>query len=122
MTVIEAGVPYEAPSEGVSPNWLPTRHIGGDSVYGVWGPVMSWKDASEVVGKSVGDGVLARPRAREGAECRGELEGADGPQALWGFSTDACGVYRTEHLNIVRAGRTDPAGRSCWHRKRGTSN
>jgi hypothetical protein len=119
LTLIEAGVPYEAPSEGVPPNWLPTRHIGGDSVYGVWGPVMSWKDASEVVGKSLGDGVLARPRAREGAECRGELEGDDSPQALWVFSTDACGVYGIEHLNIVRAGRTDPVGRSCWHRKRG---
>jgi hypothetical protein len=111
MTVIEAGVPYEAPSEGVPPNWLPTRQIGGDSVYGVWGPVMSWKDASELVGKSVGDGVLVRPRAREGAECRGELEGNDSPQALWVFSTDACGVYGIEHLNIVHAGRTDPVGK-----------
>jgi hypothetical protein len=111
MTVIEAGVPYEAPGEGVPPNWLPTRQIGGDSVYGVWGPVMSWNDASEVVGKSVGDGVLARPRAREGAECRGELQGNDNPQALWVFSTDACGAYGIEHLNIVHAGRTDPVGK-----------
>ena len=111
MTVIEAGVPYEAPSEGVPPNWLPTRHIGGDSVYGVWGPVMSRKDASEVVGKSVGDGVLARPRAREGAECRGELEGNDSPEALWVFSTDACGVYGIEHLNIVRCWPNGPSGK-----------
>ena len=111
MTVIEAGVPDEAPAEGAPHDWLPTTQIGGDSVYGIWGPVMSWKDASEVVGKSVGDGVLARPRAREGAECRGELEGNDNPQALWVFSTDACGVYGIEHLNIVHAGRTDPVGK-----------
>jgi hypothetical protein len=111
MTVIEAGVPDEAPAEGAPHDWLPTTQIGGDSVYGMWGPVMSWKDASEVVGKSVGDGVLARPRAREGAECRGELEGNDNPQALWVFSTDACGVYGIEHLNIVHAGRTDPVGK-----------
>jgi hypothetical protein len=39
MTVIEAGVSYEAPSEGAPPKWLPRRQIGGDSVYGMWGPV-----------------------------------------------------------------------------------
>ena len=111
MTVIEAGVPDEAPAEGAPHDWLPTTQIGGDSVYGMWGPVMSWNDASEVVGKSVGDGVLARPRSKEGAECRGELEGNDNPQALWVFSTDACGVYGIEHLNIVHAGRTDPLGK-----------
>src|SRR5271166_3203496 len=78
MTVIESGVPDEAPAEGAPYTWLPTTQIG-DSVYGVWGPVMSWNDASEVVGKSVGDGVLARPKAKEGTSCRGELEGNDTP-------------------------------------------
>jgi hypothetical protein len=111
MTVIEAGVPNEAPAEGAPYDWLPTTQIGGDSVYGMWGPVMSWNDASEVVGKSVGYGVLARPRAREGTACRGELEGNDNSQALWVFSTDACGAYGIEHLNIVHAGRTDPVGK-----------
>jgi hypothetical protein len=111
MTVIEAGVPDEAPAEGAPHDWLPTTQIGGDSVYGMWGPVMSWNDAPEVVGKSVGDGVLARPRSKEGAECRGELEGNENPQALWVFSTDACGVYGIEHLKIVHTGRTDPVGK-----------
>ena len=110
MTVIESGVPDEAPGEGAPYTWLPTTQIGGDSVYGVWGPVMSWNDASEVVGKSVGDGVLARPKAKEDTNCRGELEGNDKPQALWVFSTDACGSYGIEHLNIVHAGRTHPVG------------
>jgi hypothetical protein len=110
MTVIEAGVPYEAPGEGAPYDWLPTTQIGGDSAYGRWGPVMSWNDASEVVGKSVGDGVLARPRGKGGTGCRGDLEGNDKPQALWVFSTDACGSYGIEHLNIVHAGRTHPVG------------
>jgi hypothetical protein len=110
-TVLDAGVPIEAPSEGAPSNWLPTRQIGGDIVYGQRGRVMSWKDASEVVGKSVGDGVIAQPRARAGTECRGEVAGNDNPQALWVFSTDACGAYGIEHLNIVHAGRTDPVGK-----------
>jgi hypothetical protein len=110
MTVLEAGVPEEAPSEGTPYDWLPTTQIGGDSVYGARGPVMSGEDASKVVGKSVADGVLARANAKEGTKCRGSVEGNDSPQALWVFSTDACGVYGIEHLNIAHAGRTAPAG------------
>jgi len=109
--VIESGLPNEAPAEAVAfYASLPTTLIGGDSVYGVYGPVMSRNDASEVVGKSVGDGVLARPRARKGSACRGEVQGNDNPQALWVFSTDACGAYGIKHLNIVHAGRTHPVG------------
>ena len=110
MTVLEAGVPEEAPGEGSPYDWLPTTQIGGDSVYGIRGPVMSGDDTSKVVGKSVGDGVLARANAREGTKCRGALDGNDSPQALWVFSTDACGVYGIGHLTIVDAGRTAPAG------------
>jgi hypothetical protein len=110
MTVLEASVPEEAPGEGAVSNWLPTTQIGGDSVYGVDGPVMSAENASELVGKSVGDGVLARVRAKEGDKCRGAVDGNDYPQALWVFSTDACGTYGIERLKIVHAGRTAPEG------------
>lgn len=110
MTVLEAGVPEEAPGEGTPYNWLPTTQIGGDSVYGVRGAVMSAEDSSKVVGLSVGDGVLARANAKEGTKCRGSLEGNNSPQAFWVFSTDACGVYGIEHLKIAHAGRTAPAG------------
>jgi hypothetical protein len=110
MTVLEAGVPEEAPSEGSPYDWLPTTQIGGDSVYGLRGPVMSREHTSKVVGKSVGDGVLARANAKEGTMCRGAIGGNDSPQALWVFSTDACGTYGIEHLKIVDAGRTAPEG------------
>jgi hypothetical protein len=110
MAVQEAGVPEESPGEGTPYDWLPTTQIGGDSVYGLWGPVMSAEDSSQVVGKSTYDGVLARPRAKQGSQCRGGAEGNDNPQAMWVFSTDACGVYGIEHLNITHAGRTMPVG------------
>ena len=110
MAVQEAGVPEETTSEGTPYNWLPTTQIGGDSVYGIGGPVMSAEDSSEVVGKSTGNGVLVRVRAKEGTKCRGAVDGNDNPQALWVFSSEACGVYGMEHLKIVHAGRTDTVG------------
>src|ERR1700739_1142749 len=110
MTVLEAGIPEETPGEGSVDNWLPTIQIGGDSVYGVGGPVMSAEDTSKVIGKSVGDGVLVQASAKEGTKCRGAVDGNDNPQALWVFSSDACGIYGIEHLKIVHAGRTAPEG------------
>jgi hypothetical protein len=109
--VLNAYTPYEAPSEGTPFSWLPTTQIGGDTVYGAEGPVMSAEDASEVVGKSVGSGgVLARVKTKEGTKCRGAINGNDSPQSLWVFSADACGAYGIEHMTIVHAGRTEPEG------------
>lgn len=90
-------------------DWLPTKQIGGDDVYGRGGPVTKWNNPSEVVGKAPMDGgVLAHVSAR--GECRGEMYGNDAPQALWLFSSDACGVYGLRGVNIGHAGRSDPAG------------
>jgi hypothetical protein len=110
MSVLEAGVPAESPSEGTPFNWLTTTQIGGDSVYGVGGPVMSAKNTDEVVGRSVNGGVLSRVSAKEGTKCRGPVAGNNAPQALWVFSSDACGVYGMEHVKIVHSGRTAPEG------------
>jgi hypothetical protein len=110
MAVQAAVVPVEAPGEGSTYVWLPTTQIGGDSVYGLGGPVTSAQDSSKVIGKSVADGVLVQVSAKEGAGCRGDM-GNNRPQALWVFSGDACGAYGIEHLKIAHAGRTDPKGR-----------
>jgi|SRR5271169_83951 len=109
MTVLEASMPEELPSEGTPYEWLPTTQIGGDTVYGAGGPVMSGENTS-VVGKSVSNGVLARVSAKEGTRCRGAINGNDHPQALWVFSTEACGTYGIAHLNIAHAGRTASQG------------
>lgn len=110
MTVQEAQVPEEAPGEGDPSNWLPTTQIGGDSVYGLDGPVMSAQNTSQVVGKSVAGGVLVTPSPNDNGGCRGAIDNNSGAQALWFFSSDACGVYGIEHLKITHSGRTDPVG------------
>lgn len=97
--------------EGEVYDWLPTKQIGGDDVFGRGGPVTKWNNPSEVVGKAPMDGgVLARVSGRPGTNCRGALYGNDAPQALWLFSSDACGVYGLRDVSIAHAGRSDPAG------------
>ena len=110
MAIQAAQTPEEAPNEGTPYNWLPTTQIGGDSVYGLGGKVMSADDTSKVIGKSVGDGVLVPVSAKEGTKCRGDMNDNDSLQAMWVFSSDACGAYGIEHLTITHAGRTDPKG------------
>jgi hypothetical protein len=110
MEVAEAALPEDAASEGSPSNWWTTIQIGGDSVYGEGGPVMSSDNSSEVVGKSVNGGVLSRVSAKEGTKCRGTLADNISPQALWVFSSNACGAYGMGHIKIVHAGRTNPVG------------
>ena len=62
------------------------------------------------VGTSVADGVLAQPRSKPGSACRGAIDGANAVQAMWLFSSDACGVYGFEYLTIQHAGRSEPEG------------
>jgi hypothetical protein len=108
--VREAQTPTTPGAEGDNIAALTTVQVGGDVVYGYGGEVTSEDHSDDVVGKSVVDGVLSQIRAKEGTKCRGPLDGNDSPQALWVFSSDACGVYRMEHVSIAHAGRTDPTG------------
>jgi hypothetical protein len=108
--VMEAQTPTTAPAEGDNFDTLNTVQIGGDAVYGFGGPVTTSMNPNDVVGKEVKDGVLGQVRAKEGTKCRGALDGNNSPQALWVFSSDACGTYRLEHVSIAHAGRTAPVG------------
>jgi hypothetical protein len=110
MEIIEAQTPTSGPGESDVFRWLTTVQVGGDVVYGEGGPVSTGEDANQIVGKAVYGGVLGKVRAKEGTKCRGAIDGNDSPQALWVFSSDACGTYGLEHISIAHAGRTDPTG------------
>ena len=110
MRIIEAQTPPIGPGESDVYRWLTTVLVGGDVVYGEGGPVTAAENANEVVGKAVDGGVLSRVRGKEGTKCRGSIDGNDSPQALWVFSSDACGIYGLEHISIAHAGRSDPTG------------
>lgn len=110
MRIIEAQTPTMGPGESDVFRWLTTVQVGGDVVYGEGGPVTAGENANQVVGTKVNGGVLGQVRAKEGTKCRGAIDGNDSPQALWVFSSDACGIYGLEPISIAHAGRTDPTG------------
>jgi hypothetical protein len=108
MEVRDAQAPLGA-GESNDNQWLTTVQVGGDVAYGEGGPVTSGKNANIVVGKLVKGSLLGQVRAKEG-KCRGAIEGHDDLQALWVFSSDACGAYGLEHITIANTGRTSPVG------------
>jgi hypothetical protein len=110
MQVIEAQTPQFGAGESEVFRWLTTVQIGGDVVYGAGGPVTSGEVGNQIVGRAVNGGVLSQVRAREGTKCRGAIDGNDARQALWVFSSDACGAYGLDRISIAHAGRTDPMG------------
>jgi hypothetical protein len=110
MRIVEAQTPPIGPGESDVYRWLTTVQVGGDVVYGDGGPVTTGDDPNQIVGKRVKDGVLGQVRAKDGTQCRGAIDGNDSPQALWVFSSDACGTYGLEKISIAHAGRTDPIG------------
>lgn len=107
MDVSEAQVPEGGPDRGTSQYIWTTDQIGGEVVY--HGALVS--HGANVVGSTVSSGgVLARVTAKPGTGCRGAVEGNDSPQALWVFSSDACGIYDYGDVVLRHAGRTEPVG------------
>jgi hypothetical protein len=102
MEVQMAQVPEDNSSQGLTPETWTTRQIGGDQVYRGGGPVAR---GTTPVGKPVPHGVEAVPEAAANGPCRG-AQGNGQPQAMWLFSTNACGVYGFGNLRIERAGRS----------------
>jgi hypothetical protein len=115
MAVLEAQTPETGPDRGTSERSWITDQIGGEVNYHGAGVYRY----STMVGASPPDGALARPAAKPGEQCRGALYGNDLPQALWVFSSDACGLYDLPNLKLVHAGRTEPVGQIAFRAAQG---
>ena len=89
MAVDAAQVPVTGPDRGTTENDWITERVGGESI----------------------NVSLLQAKSKFGMPCRGEVAGNDRPQALWVFSSDACGAYGFSDLTIMHAGRTNPVGR-----------
>ena len=118
MEVQHAQDPLMGGDRGTSENAWTTIQIGGDIVYRGGGHV---ENRAGRVGEPVLNGVLGRLDANPGRGCRGDSTG-DRPQALWLFSSDACGTYGLPHLVISHAGRTDPVGEITLESEKGDVN
>lgn len=108
MAVEEAQVPNSGPDRGTPQTAWTTTQIGGDAVYRGGGPVMD--GALGQVGEPVNGGVLGRLNANPEGGCRGAEDANGSPQALWVFSSDACGAYGLPYLEVVHSGRASPMG------------
>ena len=118
MAVLEAQVPETGPDRATPEDSWITDQIGGEVNYHSAGVYRY----STMVGASQPDGALARPAAKAGEPCRGTLYGNDLPQALWVFSSDACGLYDLPFLTLVHAGRTEPVGQIALRAAKGKFN
>jgi hypothetical protein len=100
-----ASLPTNGPDRGTPSVWWNTVQVGGEGLYGS-GPLTR---GEQVVGHwASGGGAVGQVEAN--GKCRGEVAGNTREQALWLFSTDACGVYGYSDLLIEHAGRSTPSG------------
>jgi len=100
LEVSESYIPEEEASRGLVPETWTTQQIGGDMVYRGGGHVMG---ENGFVGEPTPYGV--RDRLTANGACRAAVDENNHLQALWRFSSNACGVYGIPGLAIIHAGR-----------------
>ena len=115
MEVQRAQDPLMGADRGTPESTWTTVQIGGDIVYRGGGPV---EGKLGKVGEPVYDGVVGRLNANSNGGC-GASDPEDRPQALWLFSSDACGAYGLPGLNIVHTGRSVPVGEITFGSSKG---
>ncbi len=103
-SVANAGLPVNGNNSPM--DWI-TRQIGGDVVNRGRGIVTS---SQGVIGKYLQSGeVIAKLTPNPQAGCPGG-DGYDQDQALWLFSSSACGPHSLKNLKIEQNGITDTPG------------
>ena len=107
MDVEYAQIPTTGPDRGTPSRWITRNLVGGEVAYGDGAPVARGID---IIGTALADGVLVPVAANAQAGCRGEISDDHREQALWVFSSDACGIYGYPDVAIVHSGRTEPYG------------
>ncbi len=106
QAVYAAEIPVDADSNFTPQDLWVMRQVGGDVVNRGRGGIAS---GDNLVGRW--DGAAAWGKLTTSDE--GDCTAADGngiEQALWVFSTSACGLYGFEDVKLVHDGRTDPLG------------
>ena len=106
-SVSDARLPVSANSDlGPDTQWT-TRQVGGDVVKRGWGKVFAsgglegrWVGGSSVV-------IKLTPNAEAGCS---DGPGYDREQAMWIFSSAACGAYGLGELKITSSGAAPPVG------------
>jgi hypothetical protein len=111
--VQRAQLPDAGSDMGSPGGWADTVLIGGDVRFGDGGAVRN--RAKEKVGKGVIGGVLVHVSANPARGCDGPTNGNDYLQALWVFSSDACGIYDLQGVKIAHAGKSSPVGEIALH-------
>lgn len=119
VAVEDAHIPASGSDRGTPPMDFVTTQVGGETVYPN-GPTV--RSGDKVVGELAPHGILADLSPNPGRGCRGSLDGQSGRQALWIFSSSACGVYGNEGLKIAHDGRTTPRGQIVLATVRGQIN
>lgn len=113
--VDRAQVPIDGADPGIPPSAWTTRQIGGEIVYRGGGPV---ENRQGKVGRPVEGGVLTTLTANPDGGCNGSDAGGE-PQALWLFSSYACGTYSLPNLIIAHAGHSEPVGEITFRASKG---
>ena len=119
MEVEDAQVPPTGPDRGTPWAWRTRNLIGGQVAYGDGGPV---ERGDSIVGKTLADGVLLPVEANRARGCRGQVAGNNGDQALWVFSSDACGLYGMPDVTLAHAGGSEPVGEITLRSSQGNLN
>jgi hypothetical protein len=105
VEILTASEPKMGTDGGTPQNAWNTTQVGGQALYGS----ATLRRGEQILGHWVpGGGAVGKVEAN--GPCRGEVAGSSREQALWRFSTNACGVYGYPGVSIEHAGRTNPVG------------